>query len=95
MTSGMPLSAITVDTMRTAFARYAETHEAASIQWCWSTWTVLCTYLYSSELIAANPMSLVGRPMRPYQGRVSQGRIRRLVAVSSRCGDEGRTPGGE
>ena len=60
--SGMALSAITIDTMRTAFAQYAETHEAASIQRCWSTWNVLCTFLYTAELIAANPMSLVGRP---------------------------------
>ena len=35
---------------------------AASIQRCWSTWNVLCTYLYTSELIPANPMPLVGRP---------------------------------
>jgi integrase/recombinase XerC len=60
--SGMPLSAIMIETMRTAFAQYAETHEAASIQRCWSTWNVLCTYLYTAELIAANPMSMVGRP---------------------------------
>jgi integrase/recombinase XerC len=60
--SGMALSAITIETMRTAFARYAETHEAASIQRCWSTWNVLCTYLYTAELIASNPMSMVGRP---------------------------------
>ena len=37
-------------------------HEAASIQRCWSTWNVLCTYLYTAELIAANPMPMVGRP---------------------------------
>jgi integrase/recombinase XerC len=60
--SGMPLGAITIDTLRTAFARYAETHEAASIQRCWSTWNVLCTFLYTAELIASNPMPLVGRP---------------------------------
>ena len=58
----MPLGAITIDTMRTAFAQYAETHEAASIQRCWSTWNVLCTFLYTAELIAANPMPMVGRP---------------------------------
>ena len=58
----MALSAITIETMRTAFARYAETHEAASIQRCWSTWNVLCTYLYTAELIASNPMPMVGRP---------------------------------
>ena len=47
---------------RTAFARYAETHEAASIQRCWSTWNVLCTYLYTAERIGSNPMPMVGRP---------------------------------
>ena len=50
--------------MRAAFARYAETHEASSIQRCWSTWNVVCTFLYTSELIPANPMPLVGRPKR-------------------------------
>ena len=60
--SAMALDAITIDTLRTAFARYAETHEAASIQRCWSTWNVLCIYLYTAELIAANPMPMVGRP---------------------------------
>jgi integrase/recombinase XerC len=39
-----------------------KSHEAASIQRCWSTWNVLCTYLYTAERIAANPMPLVGRP---------------------------------
>ena len=61
--SRMALGAITVDTMRAAFAQYAQTHEAASIQRCWSTWNVLCTYLYTSELISANPMPMVGRPI--------------------------------
>ena len=60
--SGMPVGAVTIDTLRTAFAQYAETHEAASIQRCWSTWNVLCTYLYTAELIASNPMPMVGRP---------------------------------
>ena len=60
----MALGDITTDSMRTAFAQYAETHEPASIQRCWSTWNVLCTFLYTSELIAANPMPLVGRPKR-------------------------------
>jgi integrase/recombinase XerC len=34
----MPLADMTTDSMRTAFAQYAESHEAASIQRCWSTW---------------------------------------------------------
>src|SRR6185503_15483030 len=60
--SGVPVEAITVDTLRTAFAQYAKSHDAASIQRCWSTWNVLCTFLYTAELIASNPMPMVGRP---------------------------------
>ena len=29
---------------------------------CWSTWNVLCDFLYTAELIPANPMPFVGRP---------------------------------
>lgn len=53
---------ITRESMRTAFAGYARDHEAASIRRCWSTWNVLCTFLYTGEQLAANPMQLVGRP---------------------------------
>lgn len=42
--------------MRHAFAAYARDHEAASIRRCWSTWNVLCTFLYTGEQLAANPM---------------------------------------
>jgi integrase/recombinase XerC len=48
--------------MRAAFASYAQDHEAASIRRCWSTWNVLCTFLYTGEQLAADPMQLVGRP---------------------------------
>lgn len=53
---------ITKDSMRAAFAAYARDHEAASLRRCWSTWNVLCTFLYTDERLAANPMQLVGRP---------------------------------
>jgi site-specific recombinase XerD len=55
-------SVITKEAMRAAFAAYADTHEAASIRRCWSTWNTLCAFLYNSELLASNPMSLIGRP---------------------------------
>lgn len=55
-------AAITKDAMRAAFAAYAESHEAASIRRCWSTWNTLCDFLYNSERIPSNPMSLIGRP---------------------------------
>ena len=60
--SAMSLSDITTASMRGAFAQYAETHEAASIQRCWSTWNVLCAFLFTCDHIAANPMPMVGRP---------------------------------
>ncbi|MGE2817957.1 tyrosine-type recombinase/integrase [Mycobacterium heidelbergense] len=53
---------LTKDTLRTAFAAYAQTHSAASIRRCWSNWNTLCDFLYSRDVIAANPMSLIGRP---------------------------------
>jgi integrase/recombinase XerC len=60
--AGVALIDITKDTMRAAFAAYASTHEPASIRRCWSTWNVLCDFLYTAELIPANPMPFVGRP---------------------------------
>jgi integrase/recombinase XerC len=66
VTGGKPtqltVADITKDSMRAAFATYARDHEAASIRRCWSTWNVLCTFLYTGEQLAANPMQLVGRP---------------------------------
>lgn len=66
ITAGQPASMdpvdITRDSMRAAFATYAEGHAAASIRRCWSNWNVLCNFLYTSEQLDANPMPLVGRP---------------------------------
>jgi site-specific recombinase XerD len=58
----LPLQSITKDEMRRAFATYADAHEPASVRRCWSTWNTLCSFLYTSELILANPMPLIGRP---------------------------------
>jgi site-specific recombinase XerD len=58
-------ASITREALSAAFAAYAENHEAASIRRCWSTWNTLCAFLYSSELIPANPMALIGRPKVP------------------------------
>jgi site-specific recombinase XerD len=51
--------------LRSAFAAYANTHSAASIRRCWSTWNTLCTFLFTAELLEANPMPLIGRPKVP------------------------------
>jgi site-specific recombinase XerC len=53
---------VTKEAMRAAFAAYADTHEPASIRRCWSTWNMLCAFLYTSELLQSNPMPLIGRP---------------------------------
>jgi site-specific recombinase XerC len=55
-------SNITKDSMRQAFAAYAESHEASSIRRCWSTWNTLCSCLFTADQLPANPMQLVGRP---------------------------------
>ena len=60
--SRLAVTDITKDTMRNAFAAYARDHEAASIRRWWSTWNVLCTFLYTGERLVANPMQLVGQP---------------------------------
>ncbi|MBN3508343.1 tyrosine-type recombinase/integrase [Mycolicibacterium septicum] len=60
--AALGVSDITKDAMRAAFAAFARDHEAASIRRCWSTWNVLCTFLFTSERLASNPMALVGRP---------------------------------
>ena len=66
LTGGQPgelaLADITRESMRAAFAAYAPGHEPASIRRCWSTWNMLCAFLYTAELIPANPMPLLGRP---------------------------------
>jgi site-specific recombinase XerC len=58
-------AAITKEAMRAAFGAYADTHSAASIRRCWSTWNTLCTFLFTAELLDANPMPLIGRPKVP------------------------------
>jgi len=56
---------LTKDKLRAAFAAYAETHSSASIRRSWSTWNTLCTFLYTAELLDANPMPLIGHPKVP------------------------------
>ncbi len=82
---------ITKDSMRSAFAAYARDHEAASIRRCWSTWNVLCTFLYTSEQLAANPMQLVGRPKlaRPLPKALPRTAVQALLEAVAR--DEGST----
>jgi integrase len=59
--AAMRLIDITMDTMRSAFSTFAQTHEAATIRRCRSSWNVLCTFLYNSEGVDA----LVGGPKLP------------------------------
>ena len=63
--SDLQIHGLTKDRVRSAFAAYADTHSAASIRRCWSTWNTLCTFLFTAELLDANPMPLIGRPKVP------------------------------
>src|SRR4029077_14110199 len=80
---------ITKDSMRSAFAAYPRDHEAASIRRCWSTWNVLCTFLYTSEQLAANPLQLVARPKlaRPLPKALPRTAVHALLETVAR--DEG------
>jgi hypothetical protein len=40
---------ITREAIQAAFAAYADTHEAASIRRCSSTWNTLCFFLYPAK----------------------------------------------
>ncbi|UXA11142.1 tyrosine-type recombinase/integrase [Mycobacterium sp. SMC-8] len=63
--SELAIRELTKERLRSAFAAYADTHSAASIRRCWSTWNTLCTFLFTAELLDANPMPLIGRPKVP------------------------------
>jgi integrase/recombinase XerC len=86
---------ITKDSMRAAFAAYARDHEAASIRRCWSTWNVLCTFLYTSEQLAANPMQLVGRPKlaRPLPKAIPRQAVQALLDAVIQDQDPGHRTG--
>lgn len=77
----LALNALGVEAMRSAFAEYARTHSAASVRRCWSTWNVLCTYLFTAGLIDANPMPLIGTPKAPKSlpKSLHQGTVARLL----------------
>jgi integrase/recombinase XerC len=84
---------ITRDSMRAAFAAFAVGHEAASIRRCWSTWNVLCTYLYTNEMLAANPMQLVGRPKlrKPLPKALPRTAVEALLSAVTQESDGRRT----
>ena len=100
MTDGHPsrlaVADITKDAMRTAFAGYARDHEAASIRRCWSTWNVMCTFLFTGELLEPNPMSLVGRPKlaRPLPKALPRSRPKHCWRPSRKAGIRGVKPTG-
>jgi integrase/recombinase XerC len=99
VTGGNParlaITDITKDSMRAAFAAYARDHEAASIRRCWSSWNVLCTFLYTSEQLAANPMQLVGRPKlaRPLPKALPRQAVQALLDAVAQDQDSRRQTG--
>ena len=61
----LTIADITKDTMRQAFSAYARDHEAASIRRCWSTWNVLCAFLYTGEQRYLAPYDLAIQQIDP------------------------------
>ncbi|MFI6431004.1 tyrosine-type recombinase/integrase [Rhodococcus oryzae] len=87
----LTLDALDKTTVRAAFADYARTHQAASIRRCWSTWNMLCDFLFSVDAIVANPMSAVLRPKAPktLPKAFRADSIERLVATLQSSDDNG------
>lgn len=97
LTHGEPIQLspadITRDSMRTAFAAVAADHKAASIRRSWSTWNVLCTFLYTNEMLADNPMQLVGRPKlkKPLPKALPRTAVEALLSAVTQEADTRRT----
>jgi site-specific recombinase XerD len=83
---------VTPRRLRLAFACFAETHAAASIARCWSTWNQFYGFLVSEELVAGNPMGVVAKPKvgrrmpKPLQGEDAPEQLLQTVAAGARPG---------
>lgn len=98
----VPASMLSVEvigkaSMREVFAQFAATHQAASIRRCWSTWNLLCDFLFSCDVLVANPMSAVLRPKAPKSlpKALPQDAVSRLVATLEEEDTSGVNPWGE
>jgi site-specific recombinase XerD len=91
-TGDVLLEEVTARHLRLAFARFAETHAAASIARCWSTWNQFYGFLVSEELVAGNPMGAVAKPKvgrrtpKPLQGEDAPEALLSSVAAGDRPG---------
>jgi integrase/recombinase XerD len=84
------LAEVTTRRLRLAFARFAETHAAASIARAWSTWNQFYGFLVAEDLVAGNPMGAVARPKvgrrtpKPLQGEDAPEVLLETVAAGAR-----------
>jgi site-specific recombinase XerD len=91
-TADVPVGEVTTRRLRSAFARFAETHAAASIARCWSTWNQFFGFLVAEELVAGNPMGAVAKPKvgrrtpKPLQGEDAPEELLASVAAGARPG---------
>jgi site-specific recombinase XerD len=91
-TEEVPLDEVTTRRLRLAFARFAETHAAASIARCWSTWNQFYGFLVAEELVGGNPMGAVAKPKvgrrtpKPLQGEDAPEELLASVAAGARPG---------
>ncbi|HEY0698935.1 MAG TPA: tyrosine-type recombinase/integrase [Micromonospora sp.] len=61
----LPVTALTIRALRTAFARFAADRAPSSIHRAWSAWNSFFTFLVSDGIVAGNPMPAVDRPSPP------------------------------
>lgn len=63
--ASLPISALTPQSLRAAFARFAAPRAAASIYRAWSTWNSFFSFLVADGVVPGNPMPAVGKPNVP------------------------------
>lgn len=61
----LEISALTIRSLRAAFARFAAPRAAASISRAWSTWNSFFAFLVADGILPGNPMSAVDKPVVP------------------------------
>jgi integrase/recombinase XerD len=89
-TEQVTLADVTPKRLRLAFARFAETHAAASIARAWSTWNQFYGFLVAEDLVAGNPMGAVAKPKvgrrtpKPLQGEDAPEVLLQTVAAGGR-----------
>ncbi|NYH77126.1 integrase/recombinase XerD [Actinopolyspora biskrensis] len=89
-TAELPLSGVTAQSLRSAFARHAATRSASSVTRAWSSWNGFFRFLVIEGATSGNPMPVVPKPRtkdttpKPLDGEETPERLLRLIAQGAR-----------